>query len=313
MELTLEAISLIVSHTGSRSDIAVLCRLSKLFRRVAERALYDTVYLSSLGQTLTWSSTAANAPRLAYLVNSLTISLGEVGETDGSDEDQSNQSHDAEMPEEAWQELGKALQNTINLRSFIIHSQSSPIPPDASILRDTSFLLRTFHCDLDWDDDLVHFLNTQTGIRDLYMLDFKQHTSVTGGTTDTTDTPSSTPTTLNASSMPNLTTLECTFSEAVDILLPHRPITRLKTCFSRTDIDEKREEMQRLFRSITLSSNPIRALDIADSSYEESFAMELLQTVVSTARASMDLRYLGTLALPVDGHEVCDYALARAS
>lgn len=304
MELTLEAISLIVSHTGSRSEVAVLCRVSKSFRRVAERALYDNIHLTNPDETLGWSSTVARSPRLASLVIALKISLMEDGESGGSSEGDSDESHDVEIPEEIWDEIGKALRNTINLRSFIIHAQNSPIPPYAVILRDTVFLLHTFHCDLDWDDDLVHFLSTQSELQDLYILDFKQRNSNPGRTTDTTDTSSSTHTTLDASSMPNLTTLECTFSEAVDILVPNRPISRLKTCFSRTDIDEKREEMRRLFRSISLSSRTIRSLDVADSSYDESFAMELLHMVVDTPGTSMDLRYLGTLVLPVDGHEV---------
>lgn len=306
MELTLEAISLIVSHTGTRSEVAVLCRISKLFRRVAERALYDIIYLSNPGQTVAWSSTVAHSPRLASFVTELTISLRvmEVEESDVSDEDESIARNDAEMPEEIWDGVGKALRNTISLKTLIIHSQNSPIPPYARILRDTSFLLHTFHCDFDWDDDLVHFLNAQTLLRDLYILDFKQRTSISDRTTDTIATPSTTPTILHASSMPNLTTLECTFSEAVDILVPHRPISHLKTCFSRTDIVEKRQEMERLFVSISLASTTIRSLDIADSSYDEAFGMELLQKIVSTPNTRTGLRYLGTLVLPVDGYEV---------
>jgi hypothetical protein len=308
MELTLEAISIIVKHTGSRSEVALLCRVSKSFRRVAERALYKTIHLSNSEAVLAWSSTLVDSPRLACLVQTLTISLMEGEESDVSNED-SNESYDVEMPEEIWEGIGAALRKTTNLKSLIMHSQNSPIPAHAAILRDTSFTLHTFHCDFDWDDDLIHFLNAQTVLRDLYILDFKKQASTPSRTTDTIDMPSPSNTILDASSMPHLTTLECTFSEAVDALAPHRPVSHLKTCFSRTDTEEKRDEMNRLFRSISRSSRSIRSLDIADSSYDEAFSMDLLRMVISTKGTCSDLRYLGTLVLPVDGQEVSDDAL----
>ncbi|TEB27394.1 hypothetical protein FA13DRAFT_1765321 [Coprinellus micaceus] len=276
MELTLEAISIIVKHTGSRSEVALLCRVSKSFRRVAERALYKTIHLSNSEAVLAWSSTLIDSPRLACL------------ESDVSNED-SNESYDVEMPEEIWEGIGAALRKTTNLKSLIMHSQNSPIPAHAAILRDTSFTLHIFHCDFDWDDDLIHFLNAQTVLRDLYILDFKKQASTPSRTTDTIDMPSPSNTILDASSMPHLTTLECTFSEAVDALAPHRP--------------RKEDEMNRLFRSISRSSRSIRSLDIADSSYDEAFSMDLLRTVISTKGTRSDLRYLGTLVLPVDGQE----------
>ncbi|KAF5340788.1 hypothetical protein D9611_007297 [Ephemerocybe angulata] len=307
MELTLEAITIIVNNTGSRSDIAVLCRVSKTFRRVAERALYNTIYLRTPGESQAVSNTLATCARIASLVASLTISIVEEDETeDESDESYEDDYRDV-LPEGFWEGMAVALQKATNLRSLTIHSQGTSIPASAEILRSTTFSLRKFHCDFDWDNDLVQFLNAQTELQDLYILDFKQ-TLTTNPTIQTTTTISTPPPptssmTLNASAMPNLMTLECTFSEAADHIVPHRPITHLKTCFSRTEMSEKRVEMDRLFTNISLSSKALRSLDIADSSYSESFAMEILRKVVSTEVTRKDLRYLGTLVLPVEGQE----------
>lgn len=112
------------------------------------------------------------------------------------------------------------------------------------------------------------------------------------------------PVSLNTGSLPNLSTLECTFTEAAGGLVPGRPVTHLKNCFSRSQLAEKREELSFLFSKLKQSTRPLRSLDIADSSYNESFSMELLAIIVATPQTSSDLRYLGTLVLPIGGREV---------
>jgi hypothetical protein len=311
MELTLEAYRIIVNYAGSRSDIAVLCRVSKTLRRVAERALYNTIYLQHPDEILALCSTLDASPRLASLVDAWTIAPARLGDADYSDEGDSEEDYDQELPEGFWETVAKALQNTTKLRFLNVHSQSASTSASASILRNTTFSLRRFHCDFDWDDDLVGFLNRQTEIVDLYILDFKPYLDP-GSTTSTTapTTFYSTSTNLHATAMSQLTTLECTFAEAADAIVPHRPITHLKTCFSKMEIAAKREEMIRLFSTISSSSQPIRSLDIADSSYNEPFAMELLRKVVDTKVTSSSLRYLGTLVLPIKGQEVRSWLIS---
>ncbi|KAJ3794950.1 hypothetical protein GGU11DRAFT_794093 [Lentinula aff. detonsa] len=149
--------------------------------------------------------------------------------------------------------------------------------------------------------------------------------------------------TISPSALPHLYTLECTFSEAAIAIVPGRPVSKLKTCFSRTDPEGKREEMKVLFKALGMASAAGRtrsgvrtvneeltggsgarggwhALDIADADYEEKFAMDLLRAVVnlSMIRSKSNrtstmlaggvstrgtLKYLGTLVLPVGGRE----------
>ena len=113
--------------------------------------------------------------------------------------------------------------------------------------------------------------------------------------------PESTALSLHPTSLPHLAYLECTFPEAAYAIVPGRPVTHLKTCFSGTDVEEKTREMETLFESLDRASEPLRALDLADESYDEEFSMELLGRVVQSLG---QLRYLGTFVLPVDGDEV---------
>ncbi|KAK7027752.1 hypothetical protein R3P38DRAFT_3190836 [Favolaschia claudopus] len=112
--------------------------------------------------------------------------------------------------------------------------------------------------------------------------------------------------------LPSLTTLECTFSAAAVALVPNRPVSRLKTCFSRSDVTGKRAEMTDLIAALRQSAVPFRALDIADSSYTESGTMELLHRISHTQATSRELRYLGTLVLPIGGRKRLNfYGLLR--
>lgn len=303
MELSLEAYRNIVNNIGSRADIATLCRVSKGFRNVAERSLYNTLYMRDVRDTISLCNTLTRQPRIAVLVDALTIFLSD--DNSDSDDDESESQTEAEeerppLPDDYWSSVAGALAKMTRLRYLNIHVNNDMDKATAWILNDCTFRLRRFHCDLDWDQHLVAFLNTQTDLDDLYIIDYNETSSVTP--TNVAPSPSLF---LDDHSLPNLSTLECTFSEAAIAIVPGRPITHLKTCFSRSEISEKRTEMDLLFSKIKLSTRPIRSLDIADSSYNETFSMELLSTIVHTnATTTSDLRYLGTLVLPILGKEV---------
>ncbi|KAJ8521725.1 hypothetical protein ONZ45_g1629 [Pleurotus djamor] len=307
MELSLEAYRNIVNYVGNRSDIATLCRVSKGFQYVAQRALYNTLYLRNVHSTISVCHTLSTSPRLAGLVDALTVSLSDKEQDNDSDSGDGSQSR-AGLDEEEnapsitdfWEAIASALRITSRLRYLNIHINSSAASV-AWILQGCAFRLRGFHCDLDWDLDLVTFLNTQTDLDDLYILDYQE---------DTPSTVSSSPSLrLLSTALPNLSTLECTFSEAAVAIVPGRPITHLKSCFSRTVIEEKHAEMSLLFSKIRHSSRRLRALDIADSSYTEPFSMELLRHVIRTKATVSELRYLGTLVLPIGGQEVTSNGL----
>lgn len=303
MELSLEAYRNVVKNVGSRADIVALCRVSKGFRYVAERALYNTLYMRDAQTTISLCDTLAGTPRLAGMVDALTISpSGEESddEQEEGEEDEEERKPPVVLPENYWESVASALTCINRLRYLNLHLHNSPDTSTAWILDNCTFRLRRFHCDLDWDHHLVEFLNKQVALDDLYIIDYND----TKSETPTNVAPSSPALLLDTHALPNLSTLECTFSEAALTLVPDRPITHLKTCFSRSDTNEKREEMASLFSKINQSTRPLRALDIADSSYQDRFSMELLATVVNTPATNHQLRYLGTLVLPIAGKEV---------
>ena len=291
MEVPLGVYRLIVKHVGSRADLCTLCRVNKEFQRVAEQALYNTIYASDVWDTFRMCSLFARTPRLAAIVENLTLFVGD--EDDGDSRPQS----EVRLPNDFWPTVSEALHQTTRLRFLNLHLDNAGDPAQAWILDGTAFQLRSFRCDLQWDGHLVSFLNTQTDINDLYIVDYSV-------SEDTAQTSTSVSSPLDPAALPNLSTLECTFAEAACALVPTRPISRLKTCFSKTRLAEKREELLLLFSNLIETTHPLRSLDIADSSYSDSFSMELLASVVRLQSQVHDLRYLGTLVLPVDGHVV---------
>ncbi|KAG6829434.1 hypothetical protein H0H87_011418 [Tephrocybe sp. NHM501043] len=245
-------------------------------------------------------TTLGGQPRLSILVDALTIYISDEGD-DSDDDSQHEFEYTAEtppLPDGYWPAISNALQKTSRLRYLNIHINTNTDKAMAWILKNTTFHLRRFHCDFDWDHHLVAFLNAQVDLDDLYIIDYNESSS-------TTPTNNERPLSLSldAHSLPNLTTLECTFSEAAIAIVPGRPITHLKTCFSRSELSEKQEEMALLFSKIKRSTRPLRSLDIADSTYSESFSMELLSSIVNARATTSDLRYIGTLVLPIMGKE----------
>ncbi|EMD39499.1 hypothetical protein CERSUDRAFT_111810 [Gelatoporia subvermispora B] len=283
MELPQEAYNLIVKYVGSKTDLAALCTVSRAFQRAAERALYNTLDLRGQRQAVSVCDVLARMTRLAVLVVALSI-FAQDGESSGEDSTPPN--------DVFWSTITHALQNTTRLRFLNIYAHHGIEMATAWILDSCSFQLRNFHCDLAWDDHLISFLSTQSRLTDLYLVDYKDSAPSLAGDHDHI--------------LPRLSVLECTFTEAATALVPGRPITRLKTCFSRTSIDGKRSELRALLSSIRLSRKALRALDIADSSYTAEFSSELLTSLVNSVHV-YDLRYLGTLVLPIGGRQRLEF------
>ncbi|KAN0087869.1 hypothetical protein V8E55_006490 [Tylopilus felleus] len=289
MELSLETYRLVAKYVGNRADLCTLCRVNKGFQRAAERALYSTIHASDTRETFRMCSLFSSTPCLAAIVDNLTLFVG-----DGDGDDRQSQSEVC-LPNDFWPTVSEALHQTTRLRFLNLHLNNAGDAAQAWIFNGTTFRLHSFHCDLQWDANLVSFLNTQTGIDDLYIEDY----SVLEDTGQASTSGSSL---LNLPALPNLSFLECTFSEAACALVPARPISRLKTCFSKTRLTEKRKELSLLFFKLMETTHSLRSLDIADSSYSDSFSMELLASVVRLQNRVHDLRYLATLVLPIDGH-----------
>ncbi|KAG6853471.1 hypothetical protein C0991_004145 [Blastosporella zonata] len=264
--------------------------------------------MRDIRDTISLCTTLAGQPRLSALVDALTIYISD-NENDSDDDSEDEVERSAEppsLPDDYWPAISDALQKTSRLRYLNIHINSNTDKAVAWILKNCTFRLRRFHCDLDWDHHLVTFLNAQVDLDDLYIIDYNDSNSATPMSNELLPSLF-----LDAHALPNLTTLECTFSEAAIVIVPGRPITHLKTCFSRSEPSEKREEMDLLFAKIKLSTRPLRSLDIADSTYSESFSMDLLFRIVHTRATTSELRYIGTLVLPIMGNECIEVEVSE--
>lgn len=307
MALSMEVRHLIVQHAGSRGDICALTRVSRDFQPVAERALYNTLYLSGIDTTMSLCNALADQPRVAGYVEALTIAVrnGEATCEEGAS---------PHFPEEYWRSVGAGLRSAHRLLHLTFQVDFIGNSNHAWVLDGCQFRLRTFHCDLAWDDHLVGFLNDQDELEDLYILDFPYPDS-----DDSRAIPAKPPRPLSpppppvrrivspvprAGSMPKLSILECPTTDAVSVLVPRRPITRVKTCFATSDINQKRRELTTLFVNLRLSTRPLLSLDLGDSTYSADHSLNFLRHCTSANRTMDDVRYLGTLALPVDGREV---------
>ncbi|TDL19215.1 hypothetical protein BD410DRAFT_774241 [Rickenella mellea] len=314
MELSKEAYQLIVKFVSSKTDLCVLARVSKAFRPAAERALYNTIYMRDPATTVTLCNLLATSEQRASYVDAITV-FARVNDDDNDkdDEDDSEESEEDVggdgLPEAYWTSLAAALRRTTRLRFLNLHIESAA--QGGWILQGCTFQLRAFHCDLTWDGDLAEFLGNQRNLDDLFIADFASATdpsSAPSPSVSPTPLPSTStsspppaplpapPPALDPRSLPSLSTLECSFTEAVLALAPGRPLVRLKTCFSRDRLPEKHAELVALLESLSRSSKPLRALDLADSAYTEDFSLAVLAQI---SRRLPELRYLGTLVLPV--------------
>ncbi|KAJ3773649.1 hypothetical protein FB446DRAFT_641300 [Lentinula raphanica] len=327
MELSLEAYRIIVNNVRSRADLATLCLVSKGFRRVAERALYNTLLMHEPERTKQLCKTLAGPSKLAA---ALALSLETNRPEQVPDVTMATTGAGAQTEtQDLWPVISDALKNMTKLRhlSIVIDGTlSSPYSGHlAWILNDCSFKLKSFHSDMRWDEDMVRFLDMQYEIEDLYIGDYEagqEHNPEEGGATETTKqskhpapshtltagpfAPRSPPSlSLSPSALPHLHTLECTFSEAAIAIVPGRPVSRLKTCFSRTDPAEKREEMNALFEALGKALVPGRTRSSHRPDTEGSRSNRTTVSTTFTGNVTMKgtLRYLGTLVLPVGGRE----------
>ena len=287
----------IAHHVEMRADLCALCLVSRVFRTAAERVLYRALDTNEPSNTIMLCRVLAEQPRLSRLVTALAIYLDEEGQGDNRRNPQEREPSSS-LPHYYWTSISCALRNTPSLRLFRVHLNGGIPINYAWILDGCSFQLHTFHCDLAWDLHLISFLTTQRELTDLHISEFDG------------DVPEnlsiSTHSLRQAHTLPRLSILDCTFPGAVGLLVPGRPVTHVKTCFSSSNREIRRVELALLLTDLRLSTRPIYSLTVADESYSSTFSLELLSSLVKAFGPTPQLRYLGPLALPVDGNEVGD-------
>jgi len=297
MELLPEVYSFIAQHVERRADLRSLSLVSKGFRTAAEYALYRTLEMSEPSNTIMLCGVLAENPRLAQLVTALAIYLNDEGQDYDQGSDTREHSRPLSLPPSRyWSSISGALRNTTRLHSLRVYLNSGVPTNYAWMLQGCSFQLHTFHCDLAWDAHLVSFLSTQRALSDLHISDFDEGLAE--------NVTISTHSLRQAHTLPGLSTVDCTFTGAVGVLVPGRPVTHVKTCLSSSNSGARRVELALLLADLRLSTRPIYSLTVADESYTSGFSLELLSSLVRAFGPTPRLRYVGPMALPVDGNEV---------
>ena len=294
MDLPPQVYSSIVRRIERRADLCALCLVSKSFRAATERELYRSLDVREPSATIMLCDLLSEKPRLSQMVAEFTISINEEGLYES---EINHQTHDLfSPPSDYLVSVSRALQRTTNLRLLHIHlSRGIPLKY-AWILDNCSFRLHIFHCDFAWDPHLVSFLSTQHLLSELYISDFNE---------DIQENVSINARSLRqARTISNLSTLNCTFTGVVGTLVPGRPVTHVKTCFSSSDLKAKRVELALLLANLRLSTKPLHSLLLADESYTTAFSLELLSSLVKAFGPIPQLRFVGPLVLPVDGRQV---------
>ena len=297
MKLPPEVLLNIAQHLERRADLCALCLVSRAFRTAAERVLYRSLDTNEPSNTIMLCRILAEQPRLSRLVTALAIYLDEEGQSDNRRNPQ-EQEPSSSLSHYYWTSISRALRNTRSLRSLRVHLNGGISINYAWILEGCSFQLHMFHCDLAWDVHLISFLITQRELTDLHISDFDgnipENLSINAHSLR------------QAHTLPRLSILDCTFTEAVGLFVPGRPMTHVKTCFSSSNRESRRVELALLFADLRLSTQSIYSLTVADDSYTSTFSLELLSSLVKAFGPTPQLKYLGPLALPVDGSEVGD-------
>ncbi|KAJ7205745.1 hypothetical protein GGX14DRAFT_644261 [Mycena pura] len=307
-----EAFREIVRNVARRCDIAALCGVCSGFRRAAEPALYNTLAVGDADPRV--CATLAGSPRIAALVVAFTVQLQQPQQlrasTSGS-ESVSSASRGSSISRVAspgyWRAVAAALRNMTRLRHLRIDlaDLADGAAARAWVLQGCAFQLQTFHCDFEWDAALCAFLATQEQLHDLYLREYQE----CPGTATDDDTAALLLASSLAPSLPSLSILECTFSEAAVALAPGRPLSRLKTCFGEPAGAPARDAELRALVGALARRHPATALLALDvGAYDapgtaEAGAAALLHRVAHTRAVARGLRYLGTLVLPVGGHK----------
>jgi hypothetical protein len=271
MQLSLEIYQLVISHVNDRADIASLCRVSRTCRYVAERALYKSLFMTQDSPaTIPLCDSLFYHARVARFVETITIIVSEE-----------------RVDNKYWSVVAKALRRTTQLRFLNVIAVGISFIRLSWILSGCTFRLRGLRSDLQWDPGLEDFLSKQSRLRNVSLAHYVHNRSH------------------SSCFMPNLSIFESLSAEAAIDLIPRRPVSRVKTRFSRAQPSRKRDELARLCTSLQQSTQPILSLEIIDIAPTEAFTLETLSYIVASFVRSIYLQYLGTLMLPVRGIEVC--------
>lgn len=245
--------------------LASLCLTSKAFRRAAEPRLYHQLYLTDSLMASHVCQTIASCDRIALHVKTFWTLFNERRWN-------SSRNH---LNPQFWDVVHSALRKMHNLQVIAI---GDPSCPSAWVFRQCQFQLQEAELRLDWDADLVRFLDTQSQIHNLRITNSRL--------------PSSELDRLPLSALPqgalsSLGVFDGSLMTAVEFV--SSPITLLQVSLGQDGV----EDVGHLLKQLAMFSGTLTSISVIDLPYSISAAVFDLFSLTFP-----HLRHVGIIPLP---------------
>jgi hypothetical protein len=262
-----EVCSRIVNWTKSNDfrTLASLCLTSKAFRRAAEPRLYHQLYLTDSLTAYHLCQTIASCDRIALHVKTFWTLFNERRWN-------SPRNH---LNPQFWDTVHLALRKMHNLQVIAV---GDPSCPSAWIFRQCQFRLQEAELRVDWDADLVRFLDTQSQLHNL---------RITNPRLSSTELDRLPLLALPQGALSSLKIFDGSLITAIEFV--SSPITHLQVSLGQ----DGPEDSGHLLKQLAMFSGTLASISVIDLPYSISIgALDLFSLV------SPHLRHVGIIPLP---------------
>jgi len=245
--------------------LATLCLTSKAFHHAAEPRLYHQLYFTDSLTAYYVCQTIASCDRIALHVKTFWTLFNERRWN-------SSRNH---LNPQFWDALHLALRKMHNLQVIAI---GDPSCPSAWIFRQCQFQLQEAELRMDWDADLVRFLDTQSQLQSL---------RITNPRLSSTELDRLPLLALSQGAFPSLRTFDGSLIAAVEFV--SSPITHLQVSLGQ----DGAEDTGHLLKQLAMFSRTLTSISVIDLPYSISVgAFDLFSLILP------HLRHVGIVPLP---------------
>ena len=242
-----------------------LCLTSKAFNRAAEPRLYHQLYLTDSLTAYCACQTISSCDRIALHVKTFWTLFNERRWN-------SSRNH---LNPQFWDVVHLALRKMLNLQVIAV---GDPSCPSAWIFRQSQFRLQEAELRMDWDPDLVRFLDTQSKIHSL---------RITNPRLSSTELDRLPLLALPRGALPSLKVFDGSLITAIEFV--SSPITHLQVSLGQDAV----EDAGHLFRQLTMFSGTLTSINVVDLPYSISIeAFDLFSLIFP------HLHHVGIIPLP---------------
>ena len=242
-----------------------LCLTSKAFHNAAEPRLYHQLYFTDSLTAYCVAQTIASCDRIALHVKTFWTLFNERRWN-------SSRNH---LNPQFWDVVHLALRKMRNLQVVAI---GDPSCPSAWIFRQCQFQLQEAEFRMDWDADLVRFLDTQPQLHSL---------RITNPRLSSTELDRLPLLALPQGALPSLKIFDGSLIAAIEFV--SSPITHLQVSLGQDGV----EDAGHLLKQLVMFSGTLTSISVLDLPYSVSVGVFDLFSLISP-----HLRHIGIIPLP---------------